>query len=418
MESLKLRYSFFLSLLVYAGIYSLPEFSVKPYGYVAYDLYYDTRFLLSAREDFFVLFPLPPQYDALCQDINDHGHWQMTAIQSRLGVNAELKGLWRDIVAKGFYEADFLGAADPFISIYRLRFAGVSVHSNEWTFLAGRYWHPLFALDCFPDTICFNNGAPMEPQARAEQIRVTYTTKKYEIIAAALSQEEQFASDGEVGISDVYIRESLVPNYHIQARFFPAETYVVGVALDYLRLCPRIVTDNDFATNESINSFLVELYAARNEKKYQIRAKAVYAQNATNQLMISGYGVRTQDPVTNFRTYAVTQAVAGWIDMAYWFDDGTKSIGLFAGATKNLGATHPLFIDPATQQPIIYEFEPTVDVVARVSPRFRYKKHNMQIGLELECTSASYGKLNRKAEVLCPQTVTNFRVYFEILFFF
>ena len=401
-----------------ASTYVCAKLVVKPYGYVAYDHWYDTRQVLSAREDFFLLFPLPPQLDEFCEDINAHGKWQMTALQTRMGLTAEMPGWWKDSELKGFIEADFLGSADPFIYNYRLRFAYLAIKTKKWKFLAGQWWHPLFTLDCFPDTICFNNGAPMEPQARAPQVRFTYTTDRYELIVAALSQEMQFESAGPLSFSTEYIRDSVTPNFHIHGRYFPVKDAVLGVAFDFLRLAPRVVTDNDVATHERINSVIAEIYGAYNAKKYQIRAKFTYAQNGTEQLMISGYGVRTRDPVTDVRTYSNTQAIAAWLDMAYWFSHETKSVGLFVGATQNIGATDPLYIDPTTGEPILYQFDPHLARVARIAPRFRYKKFPFQIGLELEWTYAAYGKLNKRAHVEHPRGVNNVRLYFEIMYNF
>ncbi len=402
-------------LLINASLHA--EIGFKPFGFVAADLFYDSRQVFGARDNFALLWPLRVLPDIYGNDINAHPQGNLTAIQTRIGITAE-QPWFKDWKISGTIEGDFLGIIESTTGDYRIRHAFVLLEIPTWSILAGQWWHPLWVIDCFPDTISYNNGSPMEPQAREPQLRFDYKAEHAEIILAALGQGD-FGSIGPEGSSNVYIRNACVPNFHAQLKYYFTPEYLVGGALDYLRLVPEIVTEANVATNNAVNSIIAEVFAAINKKKYQIRTKVVYGQNANDQLMISGFAVETQDPVTQIQTYTPTAAIAAWIDMAYWFGkDLTQSVGLFIGGTKNLGAGKPLYIDPETNQPIVYTYDPTLGYVWRVEPRYRYKTKAYQIGLELEITSAGFGELNRCAAVPHTTAATNVRVLFEILYFF
>ncbi len=213
-------------------------------------------------------------------------------------------------------------------------------------------------------------------------------------------------------------RNAVIPNLHLQFRFFPSEDTVFGIALDYKRLVPRLESEKGIAVQEKIDSIIFQVYGAYNAKRLQIRSKVVYGQNGSDQILLSGYAVETRNKVTGAQTYSNTASVSAWIDAAYWFDEQTKSVGIFGGYTKNLGSSDCLFIDPSTKQPIVFAFDPDIDYVGRVSTRFRYIYKAFHIGRELEFIRASYGTLNRRAEVIRSCPVDNIRLLGEILYYF
>lgn len=400
------------------------EVTLTPYGFVAYDHFYDTRQVVALRDNFVLLFPAPILRDRCGRDINAHPDWNITAIQSRFGTIAESPLPWDESKVSAIIETDFLGAYngataedDPLAGTFRIRYAYLFFDTPRWQFLAGEYWHPLFTYpDCFPDTISYNNGSPVDSASRDPQVRFTYKGKSFECMLAALSQNT-FTSPGPCGYSYRYIANAVTPNICAQARYVH-DDFFIGVMLDYKRLVPRLVTEKCVATNESINSIIAELLGAYNGERLQIRSKVIYAQNAADQFMLGGYAVETRDPHTDIRTYRNTSAVTGWIDVAYWFDNLTKSVGLFVGAGKNLGASKPLFIDPFTKQPIVYALNPKLDFIFSIYPRMRFIIKPMTIGVELLYTQVAFGELTSCGGVKHPQTTHNVRFLFEILYKF
>ena len=413
-------------IVVIAVLYSSALFGVDltPYGVIFYDHWYDTRQIMGARYSYVLFWPEPVIKDRFCRDINAHPEWGATSIQTKVGVVAQEP--WHDGMISGVIEGDFLGADDLTISTYRLRYAFLYIEHGPWRILAGSYWHPLFMYHsplpvdlyptCYPATISFNSGLPMEPQALSPQLRIAYRSGAFELLFTAAGQNAS-TSLGPVGATSLLINDALIPNLDLQLRYIRDEIFF-GAAFDYERLVPRIVTNNNVAAHEKIDSFIGQAWGAYNGEKFQFYAKVVFAQNASDQLLLSGFGVRTIEPFSDIRTYSNTQAVAAWIDTAYWFREETISIGLFAGGTKNLGSFDKLYVDPTTGQPIVYAINPNVAYVFRVSPRFRFVKKPMTIGLELEYTQAAFGILNRHAVPVNTKATWNQRVLFEIAYVF
>ncbi len=397
--------------ITYCGI------QVDPYGFVSTDLFFDSRQVLAVRDGFAILWPKRVLCDKFGHDINDHGDWNLTSVHTRFGLLAKWKPSWPDTLLKGVVEGDFLGVNERFTASYRLRLAYLEVQTSKWSFLAGQYWHSLFTLDCFPDTISFGNGLPMEPLTRVPQVRFTYKHKKGELVLMAGSQRD-FASVGVLGFDTGLIRNSVIPNLDFRLSFFPKKNVVIGANLDYKRLVPRIETAKGFAVNEKIDSIICQVYGAYNGERFYFRSKFVYGQNGADQLLLSGFAVKTRDPITGKETYENTQTLTCWADTVYWLKDKKTNFGVFGGFAKNIGSQDNLFIDPQTNQPVVFAFDPDIDYVYRVSPRMRYKTKNFQFGLELEITHIAYGTLDKRARVVNPCPTHNVRLLAELLYFF
>jgi len=85
---------------------------IDPYGFVSGDLYYDTRQVLAARDNFAILWPKRVLLDRFNTDINEHGSWNVTAIHTRFGIVGTWNGSTPKSVLKGVVEGDFLGATE------------------------------------------------------------------------------------------------------------------------------------------------------------------------------------------------------------------------------------------------------------------------------------------------------------------
>ncbi len=393
---------------------------IAPYGYVKWEAYWNTRQIEGYRNGQEILFPLPQLLDPLGIDINAHGNWQMTAFETRLG--AALYGpSWRGFRIDGLIETDFRGISNETIATLRLRHAFGRISWHNGSLLFGQWWHPLFVLECFPHTIAYNVGAPIEPHSRQPQIRLTQRWGRYEMICSLAGQRD-FASNGPYDVSTQYIMNSVTPNMSLQLRAYgDNEGTLCGVAGDYLRLAPRIESLTGYAVDEYINSFIFEAFAAWRNPPWSLRMKGYWAQNANDQVLISGFGVRTIEPVTDYRTYSNTAAAGGWIDFSYLFGCDDRELGCFMGGIKNLGSRHRLYIDEATGQPIIYAltiYGPTIDYVFRVSPRFIFKKDPIRVGAEIEMTRASFGTPNAYGRITNGVPVTNVRILLVLYFMF
>jgi hypothetical protein len=275
--------------------------------------------------------------------------------------------------------------------------------------------------ECWPGVISFNGGAPFETIARDPQARLTATFSNIDFIIALASQRD-FASNGPLGVTPDYIMRAIVPNIHAQLRA-RGQGYFAGAAFDYKRLKPRLISDKKISVNEHIDSFITEAFLRLDFRESAIlRMKAIWAQNANDQVLISGFGVKTINPITDERTYANTAAASFWADASYFLDDEQlHQVGIFGGYTKNLGSNQKLFIDPKTGLPIIYallDVSQNIDHLFRVSPRYIVKYGAFLIGLELEYTQAAWGKPNDRGKVINTHNVGGLRFLAQINFVF
>jgi len=393
---------------------------IKPYGYAKWEAYWDTRQLAGFRDGHVLLFPLPRKYDPNNVDINAHGLWQMTSIESRIGLALYGPQL-HHFTTDGLIEGDFRGVTDASIATFRLRHAFGRISWESGSLLFGQWWHPLYIPECFPHTVSFNIGAPMDPQAREPQLRLTQRFNQIELIFALASQRD-FASNGPIGISTRYIVNSATPNLHAQIRAYGSDpANVIGFAADYLRLCPRIESDTGYSVSEYIGSMTYEAFAAYQHAPWSVRTKLFWSENGNDQILISGFGVRSIAPITDERTYSNTAAVGAWLDFSYLFGCDDTELGFFFFFFKNLGSKDRLYIDPTTDQPIIYaltEYGPRVEYVWRISPRFVYKRDPVRFGAELEVTTASFGKPNDFGKVIDGTPVTGYRIILALYYMF
>lgn len=403
-------------------IFPKPEKSTCPFsvifsGYVKYEALFDSRQIVGFREDQVLLYPARRQCDVCGRDINDKGHANMLAIESRL--RAVIIGPdVLDAQSLGVLEGDFIGVSDATVNTFRLRNAFAHLDWQNISLLAGQYWHPLFVPECYPDTISFNSGIPIEQLAREPQIRFTPKVGRANLILAAISQLN-FENDGPQGLNSKYARDAVIPNLHAQLQI-PINSHVVGIGIDYKRLVPRLVTDKNYKVTESINSTSALAYIGLNWPTVTFNTKVVYAQNLTNADSISGYAVTCINPTTDERQYTNLQSVSFWIDTAY-----KKKVepGLFAGYVKNIGAQKTIIQSIVNDQgetvSLIYAAgQEDVDYVLRISPRIRWFLKPVVFAAELEYTRASFGTVTNSGKVTCTYPVNNTRLQLAVFYCF
>lgn len=389
--------------------------SLIPYGYVKFESYFDSRQTVGFRDRQFLLFPARKLCDPVGNDINGHPQFNMTFVETRVGIILDTKELWHNIKISGLIEGDFEGFSEATIGCFRARhaYAEFDINDRDISIITGLYWHPLLILDCFPDTISFNNGAPIELQSRAPQITVIKKWGNLKLTAATCMQFN-FTNTGPLGEVDTYIRNAIMPDLTVDMRYRTGK-HVFGASGEFKRIVPRIETNKCYAVDESVYSGIFQAYSALNFEDWGIRSKFIYSQNGTDQSLISGYGVSCINPSTDFRKYTPTQAVSLWVDL---YKDVCKKVllGLFAGWTKNLGSMDRLAIDPVTHFPTVYDFgtdfdSPGIDLdyVWRVSPRILFKRNSVNFGVEIEITGAAFGFINTSGKISNPIPVTNFR---------
>jgi hypothetical protein len=410
------RYLFFLSLFLLLLLKAnageqpdqdqpRPAFGIRFTGFIKSDYWYDSRQVVSSRENLFMLMPANRLPDLAGNDINAHGSFNFTAIASRLtGVISGPDAFGAK--TSGLLEADFSGVSNADINGFRLRHAFGRLRWENSELLLGQFWHPMFVTEVFPEVVSLNTGAPFQPFIRNPQLSFTQYLNDISLQLTLLSQRDN-SSDGPLGIRPDYIMNSLMPNVHLQL-LHKTEGVVYGLGVDYKVLRPRLVTDNFFITDETIDSWAFMAFGKFSRPGLAFRTKAIYGQNLSEHLLLGGYAVRDRIFITARETYTPTNHLFLWGNLTY----GTNiQAGLFAGYAKNFGTTHENI-------GIYYGRGSNIDYMYRFSPSVSFLSGKAMISTELEYTVAAYGRPDNMGKVQDSVEIGNLRGLVTLLYFF
>jgi len=404
-----------------------PSSLIRFYGFTGFAMGTVTRQVVEAFNIASYLFPAPYLPDVIDRDINAHALTFLEANGARLGIflNPIAQNTQANIY--GLLEMDFSGIEPETAYIAKIRHAFGEIIWHNGAFLFGQYYHPLFLRNCFPRTVNYNMGAPYEPQALVPQVRVSQRFSMIELTLTAAGEAYikswgPFLTQtvGQVQ-SLVFIQNAIVPNWNLEFKWLFENTGFVGWSFDYKRLVPRLVSFNNFKVSEHIDSVIAEVFSHNVFYWGQLNCKVVYSQNGSDQLLISGFAVDTVDPITDYRTYSNTAAFSGWLDIYTVFFYDLMTAGLFVGGTVNLGASHALYTDPTSNQPIVYALDGLAQLLAhsvRVSPRFSYGRNAFRFGIELTWDLAAFGTLDDHARVIDAIPVNAFSYLVSIDYVF
>ena len=386
-------------------------------GFIKSDIFFDSRQNVDALEGLLHIFPKDINLDENGKDINAKSSLGIVDISTR--VRGKVSG--PDVFGAkltGLVEVDWTGiSGENSTSRVRLRHAYSKLNWEKTEILFGREWHPMFVKEVYPSVMSLNTGIPFQPFNRSPMLQISYKLGSLKIICAAISQSD-YISSGPDGKSAKYIKNSNIPNLHLQLQFKPGD-FLFGVAIDYKSIMPRTVTeslinmnpevDSLFVTDEKVNSFAYMGYFKYQKSKLTIKAKAIYGQNLSESVMPGGYGVSSLDSITGYEKYTPYNHLYTWANIIY--GDQTK-FALFGGYTKNLGAVDPIVGDT-------YGMALNLDYVYRITPTVSHKIKNFMLAVELEYTVAAYGDVaNKYGEYTKSHEVSNTRLMFSVFHFF
>ena len=404
---------FTLSIISFCSLaaQNAPTFGIKFSGYVRTDVIYDTRQSATAnglREGHFYLFPDNALFDADSVDINANPSFHILSIQTRLRGDITGPDAF-GAKTSGVIEAEFFGTSEADLNGFRLRHAFTKLDWKKSSLLIGQTWHPIFPTDCFPGTVSFNTGAPFTPFSRNPQIKFTYRPGKLSASVTAYSQRD-FTSTGPDGSANKYMRNSGLPGLNAQVKIPLTANGFALIGGDYKTIRPELRTAANFENPNTLGSLAGFATFHLKTKPVSLTMMGAYVQNATDLVMIGGYGVADIiDPVTGVRTFANLTTASGWLDL---YTNGEKfQAGLFAGYSKNLGSAAE-FSGP------LYGRGTNIDYLARISPRLMVTNEKFTIAAEFETTIAAYGKADTFGEVINTNPVTNFRILLAAIYKF
>jgi hypothetical protein len=358
--------------------------TIKPFGYVSYEIIYDTYRSIDTRDGELYFFPRKPVFDALGNDINKRHKFNMLAVQSRFGFN--MTG--PDVLgakASAVLEADFFGINQETVRLLRIRQAFMRLQWQNTQLLMGHSWHPMFVVDCSPATVSFAAAVPFHPLNRAPQLRITQKLMPY--LTASLS----FLVHGyhsSAGPSDQQ-RNSGLPDTQVQVRYQPGK-FLIGATGGYKFLSPRDITTGGIATTKNVGSFNLQGFTKITTTPVTYKFEAILGENLSNYLMIGGYGAQgthsAQNPFdwTADYDYSNTRTVSYWTDIHS--NNPRLQWGLFAGYTENLGSADPYLPIAALQR------FTDLNNYLRISPRLVFLQNNFSMGGEVSWLKAVYAE--------------------------
>jgi hypothetical protein len=387
------------------------SFGIRFSGFIKNDIFYDTRqsgATTGLREGHFYLFPDNVLRDIDGNDINANPSFHILNIQSRLKGDITGPDAF-GAKTSGVIEAEFFGTGETDINGFRLRHAFVKMDWPKTTLIIGQAWHPMFPEESFPGTISFNTGAPFTPFSRNPQVRLRRMLGDISISVTAYSQRD-FVSAGPDGNSNRYLRNSGMPGTDLQFKVPAGEIFTLWAGADYKKLRPELRTPLNFETEETIGSFSAYMNMKFVTKPLNISIMGVYAQNATDLMMLGGYAVSgTIDPLRQIREYTNLNTGSMWADIT---TKGKKLVfGLFTGYSMNLGAVENITGN-------VYGRGSNIDHLFRISPRAMFTEGKLSFGAEAEITSAAYGTMQSDGRVTGTDAVTNVRILLATIYRF
>ena len=414
-----LKYSFLFLLFsvnqVFAQQSEEKKIDFKLSGFIKSDIYFDSRQNVEALEGLLNMYPKDILLDENGKDINAKSSAGIVDISTRIGGTVTGPDVFGAKLI-GYVEVDFTGGTDGFTSRVRLRHAYSKLNWEKAEILLGRDWHPLFVKEVYPSVLSLNTGIPFQPFNRSPMLLLSHRFGSLKVIGAAIYQSD-YTNQGPDGKSASYIKNSGIPNLHLQIQFNPGD-FLFGLAADYKCIQPRISTDTSLTsgklnvTDSKLNSFAWMGYFKYQNPKLLVKSKAVYGQNLTENIMPGGYGVSKIDSITGIETYTPFNHLYLWANIVY--GDKTK-FGLFGGFTKNFGANNPVIDIKRT-----YGMALDIDYIYRITPTITHNIKNFMLGLEFEYTVAAYGTMGLadNGKIKNSHEVSNSRIMFSIFHFF
>jgi hypothetical protein len=360
-----------------------PTFGVKWTGFVKTDYMFDTRQTTNSREGHFMILPAAEKL-VNGEDVNDQTNFNILSIQSRLRAGITGPDFF-GMKTSGAIEADFFGNSGTGlddVNGFRLRHAFVQLSNDKVEILMGQFWHPMFITSVFPDVYSFNTGVPFAPFSRNPQLRLT--TKGNVRFMGALFTERDFQTRG------ASVSQAGMPQLHAQLQIGSVSNSLGGFGVNFKSARPALGADNVTST-AFVGYFRTQL------GKVTWKAEAIYGQNMSDILQISGFGMANGDYVNNDTFSAWTELNADFSPTMEW--------GIFGGYSKNSGFGEAITYTNGF-------LGNTVESAFRIAPRIGWKSGKMKIGIEGEFTSAQYGTIDTDGDMNITgiDAVSNFRL--------
>ena len=383
------------------------DVSLKIYGHVRTDIFYNSRANVESVDGLFYSYPKDEKLDPNGKDINGAASSNMYAVYSRMGFDFAGPMIGKAKTSAKI-EFDFRGNGNDNLSALRLRHAYFNFDWGKSKVLVGQTSHPFFG-DVSPQILNLNTGSPFQPFGRAPQIRYRYNTGAWQLQAAAVWQS-QFKSHGPTAADGSGNSRNQAPHKNANVPElalgidYKANGWILGVGMDVLSISPRVnaIGENDktFLVDERLTTVSYEAHLKYQKDKWFVAAKSVLGSNFTHTSMLGGYGIKAQDAKTGEREYTPFRNSSNWINVVY----GKKwKPGVFLGYIKNLGTADDMI------STTYYGTGTNIDKLMTGTFELTYNVPHWKIGVEYNYTEAYYGTTQKDGKVKDTHSVGNNR---------
>ena len=372
------------------------DFSLKIYGQVRTDIYYNSRDNVQSVDGLFYSYPKDEKLDANGNDINGSSSSNMYAVYSRMGFDFVGPMLGKAKTSAKI-EFDFRGNGNDNLSALRLRHAYFNLDWGKDKLLVGQTSHPFFG-EVSPQILNLNTGSPFQPFGRAPQIRYRHNSGALQLQAAAVWQS-QFKSHGPSADDGTGSGNARNQYPHKNANIpelalgldYKANGWIIGAGVDMLSIAPRTKSIGEdgstYKVDERLTTVSYEAHVKYQKDKLFFAAKSVLGSNFTHTSMLGGYGIKSENAKTGEREYTPFRNSSNWINIVY----GKKwKPGIFVGYIKNLGTADEMISST------VYGTGTNIDELWTGTFELTYNVPHWKIGAEYNYTSASYGKNDLK----------------------
>ena len=394
------------------------DFSLKIYGQVRTDIYYNSRDNVQSVDGLFYSYPKDEQLDPNGNDINGSSSSNMYAVYSRMGFDFAGPMLGKAKTSAKI-EFDFRGNGNDNLSALRLRHAYFNLDWGKNKLLVGQTSHPFFG-EVSPQILNLNTGSPFQPFGRAPQIRYRHNSGALQLQAAAVWQS-QFKSHGPSADDGTGKGNARNQYPHKNANVpelalgldYKANGWIIGAGIDMLSIAPRTkATGEDgsiYKVDELLTTVSYEAHVKYQKDKLFFAAKSVLGSNFTHTSMLGGYGIKSENAKTGEREYTPFRNSSNWINIVY----GKKwKPGIFVGYIKNLGTADEMISST------VYGTGTNIDELWTGTFELTYNVPHWKIGAEYNYTSALYGTTQKDGKVTDTHAVGNNRLVLSATYSF
>ena len=400
------------------------DVSLKIYGHVRTDFFYNSRANVESVDGLFYSYPKDEKLDPNGEDLNGSASSNMYAVYSRMGFDFAGPMIGKAKTSAKI-EFDFRGNGNDNLSALRLRHAYFNFDWGKSKVLVGQTSHPFFG-DVSPQILNLNTGSPFQPFGRAPQIRYRYNSGAWQLQAAAVWQS-QFKSHGPsatdgTGNSRIQAphKNANVPELALGIDY-KANGWILGVGVDMLSIVPRVTSFDEnkkplYKVDERLTTVSCEAHLKYQKDKWFVAAKSVLGSNFTHTSMLGGYGIKSQDAKTGEREYTPFRNSSNWINIVY----GKKwKPGIFLGYIKNLGTADDMMnADKYAAGTNIYGTGTDIDKLMTGTFELTYNVPHWKIGAEYNYTEAYYGTTQKDGKVKDTHSVGNNRLVLSATYSF